>query len=97
VPAAGGTPIVLANATGAADTMPSWAPAANERAWLAFASSRPYGIVVPGGGPSQIWIAAVDLAHAATTSDPSAAAFWLPSQDLTVLNNNPIWSPSPTP
>ena len=97
VAASGGTPIALVHATGAADTMPSWAPQQNERAWLAFASSRPYGIVVPGGGPSQIWIAAVDLAHAAMTGDPSAAAFWLPSQDVTVLNNNPIWSPSPTP
>ncbi|MGE5183474.1 MAG: TolB family protein [Acidobacteriota bacterium] len=97
VPATGGTPIVLANAAGAADTMPSWAPQQNQRAWLAFASARAYGVVVPGGGPSQIWITAIDLAHAATSSDPSAGAFWLPSQDVTVLNNNPVWSPSPTP
>jgi hypothetical protein len=79
-----------------ADTMPTWAPVEGERAWIAFASSRPYGVVEPGG-MSQIWIAAVDLAHAETTSDPSAAGFWLPCQDVTVLNNNPIWSLAATP
>ncbi len=107
VPAAGGTPIALATAShrvggvdgvpGLADTMPTWAPVEGERAWLAFASARAYGVVLPSAGQSQIWIVSVDLAHAATTSDPSGAGFWLPSQDVTVLNNNPVWSPSPTP
>jgi hypothetical protein len=106
VPSAGGTPIALATAShrvggvdgvpGLADTMPTWAPVQGERAWLAFVSARAYGVVLPAG-QSQIWIASVDLAHAATTSDPSGAGFWLPSQDVTVLNNNPVWSPSPTP
>jgi hypothetical protein len=106
VPSAGGTSIALATAShrvggvdgvpGLADTMPTWAPVQGERAWLAFVSARAYGVVLPAG-QSQIWIASVDLARATTTSDPSGAAFWLPSQDVTVLNNNPVWSPSPTP
>jgi hypothetical protein len=106
VPSAGGPPIALATAShrvggvdgvpGLADSMPTWAPVQGERAWLAFVSARAYGVVLPAG-QSQIWIASVDLAHAATTSDPSGAGFWLPSQDVTVLNNNPVWSPSPTP
>jgi len=94
----GGATTALATASSVtADTMPSWAPIQGERGWLAFASSRAYGLVLPVTGRSQVWIAAVDLAHAATTSDPSSAAFWLPAQDVTVLNNNPIWSSPATP
>jgi hypothetical protein len=105
LPANGGMPIALAIASrrvggsdsvaGVADTMPSWAPVQGERAWLSFASSRAYGAVIPTAGRPQIWIAAIDLAHANGTSDPSSAAFWLPCQDVTVLNNNPIWSSPP--
>jgi hypothetical protein len=95
----GGTPVALTTAStaGVGDTMPSWAPLQGERAWLAFASSRAYGLVLPADGRPQIWIVAVDLAHATTTGDPSSAAFWLPAQDVTVLNNNPIWSSPATP
>ncbi len=103
--AGGGTPVSLVTASrrvgqvddvaGVADTMPSWAPAQGDTSWLAFASSRVYGAVLPTGGRPQIWIAAVDLAHAAVTGDPSSAAFWLPCQDVTVLNNNPVWSSPP--
>ncbi|HEY4244736.1 MAG TPA: hypothetical protein VGM88_33205 [Kofleriaceae bacterium] len=104
VPADGGTPIALAVAShraGAdpmpqaalADTMPSWAPAIDgDTAWLAFASARPYGVIRPMPMPSQIWIAGVDLAAAAAGSDPSFAAFWLPSQTPSAFATNPIWT-----
>lgn len=105
VPAAGGVTIPLPAASrrvgsidgtpNVADTMPSWAPAQGDRAWLSFASSRVYGAVLPTSGRGQIWIAAVDLALAAMPGDPSSAAFWLPCQDVTVLNNNPVWSSPP--
>jgi hypothetical protein len=64
---------------------------------MAFATSRPYGQVLPASGRGQIWVAAIDLAHAAPNTDPSTAAFWVPCQDVTVLNNNPVWAPSPIP
>jgi hypothetical protein len=72
-----------------ASSMPAWAPYMGERAWLAFVSARSYGAVLPTAGRGQIWITALDLA---STGDPSSAAFWLPCQDVTVLNNNPVWS-----
>ncbi len=96
VSAAGGTPQLLARANqrvGAEDrsdlanTMPSWAPRVGPRLWLAFASARPYGNVV-SGGPTQIWITSLDFT---SPGDPSTPAFWLPCQDVTVLNNNPVW------
>jgi len=105
VPAGGGTPIALYEAShrvgpvqgllGVADTMPSWAPAVGARAYLAFASSRPYGAVLPSGGRGQIWVSAIDLSNPSSDVDPSAAAFWLPCQDITVLNNSPVWATSP--
>jgi hypothetical protein len=70
-----------------ATSMPAWAPNIGQHAWLAFVSARPYGNVL-AGGRGQIWISAVDLT---SPGDPSHPAFWLPSQDVTVLNNNPSW------
>jgi hypothetical protein len=103
----GGIPIQLYEAShrsgmqpdlaGISDTMPTWAPVQGERAWLGFTSARPYGAVLPAIGRGQIWVSAIDLAHAAPNMDPSTAAFWLPCQDVTVLNNNPIWAPSANP
>jgi hypothetical protein len=103
IPKAGGAPTPLADANyhvGHADlpdlanTMPIWAPNIGQHAWLAFVSARPYGNVL-AGGRGQIWISAVDLT---APSAPSHPAFWLPSQDVTVLNNNPSWSgEAPTP
>jgi hypothetical protein len=105
VPAGGGAVISLAIAShrvgsvdgvgGIGDTMPTWAPVKGDRAWLAFSSSRAYGAVLPNAGRGQIWITAVDLARALVSGDPSSAAFWLPCQDVTVLNNNPVWSSPP--
>jgi hypothetical protein len=97
LPKQGGSPTPLANANyrvGRADvpdlanTMPAWAPNTGQHAWLAFVSARPYGHVL-AGGRGQIWISAVDLTSPSPTSHP---AFWLPSQDVTVLNYNPSWS-----
>jgi WD40-like Beta Propeller Repeat len=102
VPSSGGTPIALEAAShtvssmtsvaNTADTMPAWAPMASEHTYLAFASSRPYGVVLPSGGQPQIWVSAIDLTNATPDADPSQPAFWLPCQDVTVLNNNPVWT-----
>jgi hypothetical protein len=99
VPAGGGQvrPLRLANrrvgtlddVPGLANTMPAWSSALGSRAWLAFVSSRGYGAVHPTGGRGQIWVTSLDLS---VSGDPSTAAFWLPCQDITVLNNNPVWS-----
>lgn len=101
VGASGGTPTVLRLAShrvasvddvpNVADTMPAWAPGTGDHAWLAFASARAYGAVLPMGGTGQIWIAAV---APGAEGDPSAAAFWLPCQDVTALANNPVWAPA---
>jgi hypothetical protein len=97
LPKTGGAPTLLEGANyrvgrfdvaDLANSMPAWAPSIGQHAWLAFVSARPYGNVL-AGGRGQIWISAVDLA---STSAPSHPAFWLPSQDVTVLNNNPSWS-----
>lgn len=104
VAADGGTAIALRlashrvrgtdNVPGLANTMPAWSPmVVDGSAWLAFASIRPYGLIRPTTGPSQIWITGVDLSRADVGTDPSFAAFWLPAQDIRVLNNNPIWAP----
>jgi hypothetical protein len=106
VPANGGVVSLLANAShlvasasvaGTSTQMPSWAPFSGDYAWLAFASKRPYGVVVPGGGRSQIWISAIDLARYQPGLDPSSAGFYLSAQDPTVVNNSPIWAPSTDP
>lgn len=76
-----------------ATTMPTWSPPTGDISWLAFSSTRPYGVVMPTAARAQVWMAAVDLTR---DGDPSFAAFWLPSQDVGVLNNNPIWSVAPS-
>ncbi|MEO8845310.1 MAG: hypothetical protein ABI591_25710 [Kofleriaceae bacterium] len=93
VAAGGGAPIALQRASQQmlADTMPAWAP--GPRPWLAFASTRPYGIVRPMTGSSQIWITAIDLAAA---GDPSSSAFWMPAQDISGTNTTPSWPPNVT-
>ena len=85
VAADGGTPVQLAAA--GAGTMPAWAPANGDHAWLAFASTRAYGSVLPPG-TSQIWIAAIG---SSPEGDPSAQAFWLPCQDVKSQNGTPAW------
>jgi WD40-like Beta Propeller Repeat len=76
-----------------ANTMPSWSPDIDDNlGWLAFASARPYGEILPARGTTQVWITAVNFGLAELGVDPSFAAFWLPSQDVRVVNNNPIWA-----
>jgi hypothetical protein len=97
VDAAGGTPRALTRANRSigssdmldvANTMPAWGPEIGERAWLAFVSIRPYGKLLPRG-LRQLWITSLDLA---ALEDGSTPAFWLPCQDLTVVNYNPAWA-----
>jgi hypothetical protein len=97
VPRAGGAPVSLRTANrrvarseqlDLANTMPAWGPQIGERLWLAFVSGRPYGIEL-AGGRGQIWITSIDPN---ATTDSSTAAFWLPCQDVTVMNYNPAWS-----
>ena len=76
-----------------ASTMPSWTSSPDGLSWIAFTSIRPYGAIRPLPGPSQIWVAGVDLAR---DGDPSFSAFWLPCQDVTSVGNNPVWAPLPT-
>jgi len=104
VPSTGGTPIALDAANtrvgaqtvmSVADTMPSWAPRPDHTAFLAFASSRAYGAVLAAGRP-QIWISKIDLSNPLAGTDPSKPAFWLPCQDVTVLNMMPVWSADTT-
>lgn len=86
---AGGAPRPLHVANqGSGNTMPAWGPHSGERAWLAFVSSRPYGSVL-AGGRGQIWVTSVDLTR---NADSTTSAFWLPCQDVTVLNYAPVWT-----
>ena len=97
MPAGGGTSTLLRIAShrvgtvndmpDLANTMPVWSPQLGERAWIAFVSMRPYGNVRPTIGNGQIWIASLD-----PTEPIDSTAFWLPCQDITVLNYNPVWS-----
>jgi Tol biopolymer transport system component len=105
VAADGGSPIALTRAShrvavtdlpGLASSMPAWAPAtpgATQMMWLAFVSARAYGAARPMPGAGQIWIAAIDPARLAG-GDPSAAAFWLPAQDITAVGASPAWAPA---
>ncbi|HVJ21640.1 MAG TPA: hypothetical protein VM686_39820 [Polyangiaceae bacterium] len=77
--------------------MPTWAPTVEGNiAWIAFTSTRDYGLVLKGDGvtgtaPRQLWVAAVDLA-AVGQGDPSYPAFRLPAQDLNENNHRPFWA-----
>lgn len=81
------------------DNMPTWAPsgAENDYAWIAFSSTRDYGVVLSRasrlGQREQIWVTAIDLERARMgTTDPSAPAFRLPAQDLDEDTHRPFWA-----
>jgi hypothetical protein len=105
VPAGGGSPAVLQRAShrvalddvpGLASSMPAWAQTSAGTMWLAFVSGRPYGAVRPMPGGGQIWISAIDPARLGG-GDPSAAAFWVPAQDVTTAGASPAWAPATPP
>jgi len=73
-------------------TIPRWAPTTVPGLWwIAFATERPYGIVIPDGGYQQLWVTAIDSQLAAAGLDPSAPAFWLPFQFYDEKNHRPAW------
>jgi len=70
--------------------LPDWGPPGSKYAWIAVASTRPYGHLTTE--LSQIWIFAVDRVRLAVgTVDPSAAAFWVPGQSLDTSYTHPQW------
>ena len=79
------------------NNMPTWAPA-GDLEWVAFNSLRPYGVVLPGGGTQQIWVAAVDRARMVPGTspdggiDPSYPAFRFAFQDLNENNHRAFWT-----
>lgn len=100
------TDLVLANTivadgavpTGIANNMPTWAPSpdATETRWIAFASTRDYGLVLANGskygkGLQQLWVAAIDPSKLGS-GDPSFPAFRLPFQLLNENNHRPFWA-----
>ncbi|MDP2275023.1 MAG: hypothetical protein Q8K32_30045 [Archangium sp.] len=98
VPATGGTPLRLSQATNpGATSWPKWAPvkhhyAGGEVMWLTFSSGRPYGLRLGLNEKVQLWMVAFDPARAASAQDPSFPAFWLPFQDLGSGNHIGQWS-----
>lgn len=103
VSASGGTPIELTilnqrvrdrdDVIDVGNSMPTWAPSTRpEVFWLAFSSIRDYGNVLRGARRDQLWGAAIDPARAATGSDPSFAAFWMPFQDIGEGNHRAFWA-----
>jgi len=80
------------------NNMPTWAPA-GDLEWVAFNSLRPYGVVLPGGGTQQIWVAAVDRARMVPGTnpldggvDPSYPAFRFAFQNLNEDNHRAFWT-----
>ena len=102
----GTPPVILARANAgdqSSNSWPRWSPDnGNFRSqrlyWLAFSSRRPYGLQINSGGGTgakpQLWFAAV-LVGGEFVSDPSAAAVWLPGQNLSQAsptgNHVPQW------
>lgn len=102
VPTAGGTPIELANADqtmGLTNSWGRWAPfaqtlgAANEPMyWVTVSSKRDFGVRLVGAGKPQIWMTPFFPDKASAASDPSAAAFRLPFQNIDSNNHIAQWT-----
>jgi hypothetical protein len=131
-PTSSASPVDLQNANGSpssapinlSNSWPRWSPflqsyKGNQLLWVAFSSTRDYGIRVrnhksgmyqcypadsyelPGAAhhaafaaqcqQPQLWMAAVNL-NAASGTDPSRVAFWLPFQDIRTHNHTPQWT-----
>jgi hypothetical protein len=93
----GGVPLSLLT-----NGMPTWGPRIKSNiAWLAFTSTRNYGLVIaPGTGVlrrvgwpvRQLWVAAIDLSKLGTDQEASFPAFRMPSQDFDENNHRPFWT-----
>lgn len=83
--------------TGLFNNMPTWAPSEDDGlAWVAFTSTRDYGMVLADGSTygkqlRQMWIAAVDMSKLGQ-GDPSYPAFHVPFQELTENSHRPFWA-----
>jgi hypothetical protein len=83
--------------TGLYNNMPTWAPTENsDLAWVAFTSTRDYGVVLAQGSTfgkqlRQLWIAAVDMKKLGD-GDPSYPAFHAPFQELSENSHRPFWA-----
>jgi hypothetical protein len=96
VPAQGGSPIRLNNATLAGDSWPKWAVQTStyeggKVMWLTVSSRRGYGLRLADGQTAQLWMVAFDPQKAAAGQDPSFPAFWLPFQDINSGNHIAQW------
>lgn len=84
-------------ATGIHNSMPTWAPTAVDGTqWVAFTSTRDYGMVLApgstyGSGRNQLWIAAIDASKLGQ-GDPSFPAFRIPFVDLLENSHRPFWA-----
>ncbi|MEZ4394534.1 MAG: hypothetical protein R3A48_25965 [Polyangiales bacterium] len=103
VRAEGGTPVRLARADGDGDLGNSWPKFApflqtyqgDTILWITFSSRRDYGLRLqqqsrmPDQRTAQLWMAAI---RPNRTGDLSAAAFWLPFQDIRSGNHIGQWA-----
>jgi Tol biopolymer transport system component len=98
MPAAGGTPVALTHANGAAmktNSWPKWGPKADgDYLWLSFSSTREYGNVLTGlSAHHQIWITSIPRGTTDLSSgEPSTPAVWFPFQDTATKNHIGVWS-----
>jgi hypothetical protein len=95
VPLSSGAAVKLAAATKPGDQWPKWAPNVmsyygGQIMWLTFSSPRAYGLRLPEGAKTQLWMVGFDPARAAS-GDPSFPAFWLPFQDMASGNRIAQW------
>lgn len=104
IPAAGGAPVRLSNASGASDAWyPNFTPfttaadAGEPVYWLLFYGRRDYGNSLAGTRGThrrQIWVSAVST-RADGGVDPSNVPYWLPGQEVTQENASAFWAPRP--
>lgn len=92
----GGNPIVLDNASPAHDGyLATFSPfVEGGYLWVAFFSTRDYGVVLEGQARRQIWVTAIDQ-NPQPGQDPSHPAFYLPGQDLSTENMSSFFAPVP--
>jgi hypothetical protein len=90
VDAAGGAPVLLAQANGlpnVENSWPRWGPIVGDIGWIAYSSERAYANRVIG--VPQVWVTGVDLGQVAAGEDGSHAPVWLPGQSTSTGNHTP--------